>query len=78
MAEYGENFRAGRIKVMCPFCNLHLDSQDLGYICPIIQANIDISGSYTDIYSENITQRTMETIERMSEYRKHNLPTGPK
>ena len=78
MAEYGENFRAGRHTVRCPFCDLHLDSQDLGAKCPIIQTKLRITGNISDIYSRHISNGTIETIEKISDYRKQNLPLGPK
>ena len=63
MAEYGENFRAGRAQVMCPFCNLHLDSQVLGYKCPVLITLIRIEGKYEEIYEANTTIETIETLE---------------
>ena len=35
MADYGENFRAGREMVICPLCKIHLDSQFLGATAPL-------------------------------------------
>ena len=78
MAEFGENFRAGRHTVMCPFCDLHLDSQDLGAKCLIMKTHMKIIGNISDVYSEHISNGTIETIEKISEYRKQNLPIGPK
>ena len=77
MAEYGENFRAGRAQVMCPFCNLHLDSQVLGYKCPVLTTLIRIEGKYEEIYEENTTIETIETLERITTFRKEaTLPLG--
>ena len=78
MAEFGENFRAGRHTVICPFCFSQLDSQDLGAMCPIIQTKMKIIEDISDVYSEHISQGTIETLEKLSEYRKSNLPPGPK
>ena len=63
MAEYGENFKAGRSQVMYPFCNLHLDSQVLGYKCPVLITLIRIEGKYEEIYEANTTIETIETLE---------------
>ena len=77
MAEYGENFRAGRAQVMCPLCNLHLDSQILGYKCPVVTTTIRVEGNYNEIYEENTTRETIETLERISKFRKEaTLPLG--
>ena len=54
MAEFGENFRAGRHTVMCPICDSHLDSQDLG--CPRIQTKVKI----IENISSNIVQPCLE------------------
>ena len=77
MAEFGENFRAGRAQVMCPLCNLHLDSQILGYKCPVVTTTIRVEGNYNEIYEENTTRETIETLERISKFRKEaTLPLG--
>ena len=70
MAEYGENFRAGRDTILCPLCKLHPDSQEMGFRCPDIASNVEVRGNINDIYSDNTALETIETIERISEYRK--------
>ena len=69
MAEFGENFRAGRDKLLCPLCALHSDSQDMGPACPLIRRDIHIIGNFSDIYNNNIRVETITDIEKMMEYR---------
>ena len=70
MAEYGENFRGGKDQVFCPFCKLHLDSQERSFSCPVISADVEIVGSIQNIYSDDIKLETVETIKNITEYRK--------
>ena len=67
MAEYGENFRGGKDQVFCPFCKLHLDSQERSYSCPVISADVEIVGSIQNIYSDDIKLETVETIKKITE-----------
>ena len=48
MADYGENFRAGKSEVICPLCKSHKDSQALGFVCPIIKSEMIIDGTYPE------------------------------
>ena len=72
MAEYGGNFKGGREKVMCPYCHLHLDSQDISYKCPVIKEEVKVIGEseIKDIYSSHVKLETVETLEKIEEYRK--------
>ena len=65
MAKFGQNYRGGNEKIVCPLCDSHLDNQELSYICPVIRIELKISGSSSDIYSEEIHKNTVETIEKL-------------
>ena len=69
MTEYGENFRAGREKVICPLCALHRDSQDMGPSCPVLRRDINIAGNYSDLYNNNVSLETVADMEKVMEYR---------
>ena len=73
MAKFGQNYRGGKEKIVCPLCESHLDNQELSYICPVIRNEFKISGSSSDIYSEEIHKNTVETIEKIVEIRKSML-----
>jgi hypothetical protein len=70
MADYGENYRGGQSQVMCPLCKLHLDNQDLCYQCPVIRSEVVINGNINDIFKDDLKLETVETISRISEFRK--------
>ena len=70
MAEFGENFRAGREKVICSLCNLHLDSQDMSLICPLLRRDLRNKGNLEDVYNQHVNIQTIKMIEEIQEYRK--------
>ena len=70
MSEFGENFRGGRDQVTCPLCETHMDKQELSYECKVIQKEIDIKGSFEDIYNDKISIHTVKTLEKIIETRK--------
>ena len=70
MAEFGENYRGGRSQVMCPLCETHLDNQELSYQCLEIRSKLKIMGKIEDIFKEEISLETAETIEKITELRR--------
>ena len=77
MADFGENFRAGREKVLCPLCTLHLDSQDMGPACPIIRRDINMSGNFSDLYNNYARKEIIEEMEKVIEYRARKKQNNP-
>ena len=73
MADYGENYKGGKEQIMCPLCYLHRDSQEMSYFCPEITNNIKMLGSQEDIYSNDIKIETIQSMEKVEEYRKNCL-----
>ena len=73
MAEYGENYRAGRTHVMCPLCNLHFDNQEMSYQCEVIRAEVTVTGRLENIFEENISVETAKMIMKITEVRKSRL-----
>ena len=76
MSEFGDNFRGGREQVLCPLCDTHVDKQELSYECKVIQKEIDIKGSYQEIYSDNININTVKTLQKILETRKRIKENG--
>ena len=72
MAEdFGENFRGGRNTVMCPYCELHKDSQEETFNqCSFMQSRVEITGDYTNIFDNNVQKKVIKTITRISNFRK--------
>ena len=70
MAEYRENYRAGRPHVMCPLCKLQLDNQEMSYQCEAIKAEVTVTGRLENIFEENISVETAQMITKITEVRK--------
>ena len=73
MERFGENFRGPNGPVCCPLCHTHLDNQQMSYQCPEIKQEVEIKGSYTDIFKDAIKLETIKTIVSISETRKSIL-----
>ena len=67
MAQFEENFRAGRTETVCPLCLSHSDSQFLILKCPIIRKEILKSKevevqSIEDIFYEKVSKNTVNIL----------------
>ena len=69
MSDFGENYRAGREKVICPLCESHVDNQKLSFICPEIKNKVVICGKMSDIYRDDIKLETVEAIQKITQIR---------
>ena len=56
MALFGENFRGGRSKVLCPLCKKHEDSQERSFECTDLKYKLNINFNYNDIFCQSSTQ----------------------
>ena len=56
MALFGENFRGGRSKVLCPLCNKHEDSQESSFECATIKDKQNINFDYDVMFCQSSTQ----------------------
>ena len=70
MFNYGHNF--GNTSP-CPLCHNHSDTQKWSFSCNKIRENVEISGQYSNIFSEQIQPATVKTIMQISKYRKEYL-----
>ena len=73
MAQFGENFRNGQEHTICPLCQLHYDSQNLAFQCPIVNANIKVNGKYEDLFKEDIPKEVAITICNIVKFREQFL-----
>ena len=73
MADFGENYRGARDQVNCPLCNSHRDKQELSYTCKVIQNEVELKGTFEDIYSDEISLSTIEDIQKITEVRKEMI-----
>ena len=70
MSPFGENFRGGQEKVICPLCNNHMDSQSLALNCEEIRKEVQIKLKIEDIYREHITLETASNLLEIETERK--------
>ena len=77
MERYGENYRGGAPSIKCPLCHTHLDNQEMSFQCPIVRQEVDIKGNYSDIYNETIQSETIQTIVKITRFRKTTLEDQP-
>ena len=79
MARYGENYRMNGTPVLCPLCGLHLDNQVMAFNnCPEIKANVDIKGTYEDIFKPSPPAEVIKSLENIDQFRQHSTaPTDP-
>ena len=75
MAKFGGNYRGGMETPLCPLCESHLDNQMESNNCPNIKKQIKVKEDLRDIFSDNITNSTIETIIQIDELRKTTLET---
>ena len=60
--------------MLCPLCGTHLDNQQLSMQCPVIKKNVTVKGDMSDIYKEDINIEIIQTISKISEFRKEIGP----
>ena len=70
MENFGENYREGREPVICPLCSCHLDNQALSTQCETIRQEVQLKEDIKDIYSNDISKETIDTISSITEVRK--------
>ena len=75
MENFGENYREGKDHILCPLCDSHLDNQALSVQCRVIKSEIDVKEDIGDIFKEDISLETIETVTKISHLRKKLLNT---
>ena len=73
MENFGENYREGRDPVMCPLCSCHLDNQSLSTQCEVIKQKVEVKEYIKDIYENDISKETIDTVSSIVEVRKRIL-----
>ena len=69
---FGENFHVGE-PVMCPLCETHLDNQTMSLQCISVKKEINVEHSLDDILKDNISQETVNPIDKITKHRKNKL-----
>ena len=65
--------KISRGPILCPLCQKHLDNQKQSYQFPEIRKDVEVKGSLSDIYKNEIKPETIETAVKIAEFRKRNL-----
>ena len=73
MERFGENYRAGKNRAICPLCHLHYDSQELSLQCPEIRKEMKVVGNIEEIYQEDIGKIIVGTLTKITEIRKNKI-----
>ena len=73
MSNYGENYRGLGGPSICPLCQSHCDSQKWSFQCKTITQNIKIEGNYSNIFSDCISEHTVQTIVKIDKFRRDYL-----
>ena len=73
MAKFGENYRGNEDHVMCPLCHKHFDSQKFSFQCEFFRDKLEIKCNMSDLYSDNVTVETAQTIDKMMKLREEHL-----
>ena len=73
MEKFGENFRAGQDPIPCPLCGNHLDNQAQSTQCEVIRKDINPSKNIGDIFKDDISMETIETVTQITKCRKKLL-----
>ena len=73
MERFGENYRAGKTRAICPPCHLHYDSQELSLQCPEIRKEMKVVGNIEEIYNEDIGKAIVGTLTKITEIRKNKI-----
>ena len=76
MAPFGENFRGGRDKVLCPLCHLHPDGQEESFACVKMNEIMEIKGKYQQIFGWKFTREIILTVQKIYEFREEYRKLG--
>ena len=72
MAPFKNNFKSQN-EDTCQLCNSHQDDQNLVFKCPVIQKEIEPNEEISNIYSNNISIKLVQTLTKILEIRTHSL-----
>ena len=79
MLKFGENYKGGQARTICPLCELHDDSQFMTLKCPKIRQELENENEDADInfeaniLNDNITRETIDTLKLILKIREKNL-----
>ena len=72
MAKFKENYNGNE----CPFCLVHSDTQAHYVQCSVVKENIEVSGDYKEIFTDEISREISKTLFRVTQFRE-NMKMSP-
>ena len=70
VANFKDNFKNNHDGGMeCPLCLEQPDSQAHSVLCPVIKANIDVRGDYSEIFTHEISKEISQTLLNITLFR---------
>ena len=69
MAPFGENFRGGQARVICPLCHSHPDGQEESFRCTAVNKVMEVKGKYMQIFGQKFSGDLVKTIQIIYNYR---------
>ena len=71
-ANFKENQKNNHeMSVACPLCQVQPDTQAHCVQCPVVRTKIDVKGTYSDIFSEDIPSDISQTLMKISQLREN-------
>ena len=69
MENFAENYRGREGPSLCPLCETHLDNQETSVRCPEVKKELNINANIKDVFEEDISLKTIETISEVIKLR---------
>ena len=73
VANFKENFKNGYVAHACPLCHVQPDTQAHSLVCPVLKTKVNMKGTYSDIFCEDIPQDISKTLLEISKIRENIL-----
>ena len=75
MAQFSENYKAGKATKLCPVCNTSTDEQKHSFACKRLREQLKYEANYLDIFTSKIGKQVAVTLERIVKTRETYLET---
>ena len=75
MAQFSENYKAGKATKLCPVCNTSTDEQKHSFECKRLREQLKYEANYMDIFTSKIGKQVAVTLERIVKTRETYLET---
>ena len=76
MSPFGENYRGGRERKICPFCKNHPDGQEESFYCLEMKKLMDIKGNYSQIFGWTFPSELVKTVNNIHTFREEYRKLG--